>query len=50
MDISLVLLILNLAWPLVVASKRGRNQFNWIFRLTISITLLVLATVNLFLG
>jgi hypothetical protein len=39
MNTSLVLLLANLAWLLVVASKWGRKQFSYIVRLTVSITL-----------
>lgn len=45
MDVSLVLLIANVAWMFVGASKWGRNQFNWIFRLVVAVTLLAFATI-----
>ncbi|MBX9039044.1 MULTISPECIES: hypothetical protein [Bacteria] len=50
MNTSLVLLLANLAWLLVVASKWGRKQFSYIVRLTVSITLLILSSMNLLLN
>lgn len=46
MDYSLLLLIANLAWLLVVSSKWGRKQFSARFRLAIAIMLVAIATLN----
>lgn len=47
MSLSIVLFIFNIAWLLVIVSKRGREQFTYIVRLAVSILLVLLTAINL---
>lgn len=50
MDFSLTLLIINLVWLLVVASKWGREHYSANVRLLVSVTILAIAIVNFMLN
>lgn len=49
MDLDLILLLTILGWALISSTEWGRKKLSWWFRLTFSIILVAIATINYFI-